>query len=301
MADPLLLALAAVLILQVFVLVLMLRSRRRDEGVDSEALASKLTQSMASSGLFEQVGRLDHMAGEMVRASQQLEGLFRLRPERGAVGEFQLEEILKDLLPHARVAIRTNIPGVGTPDAAIKTNRGLLLVDSKFPLEAYRDVANATDASTRESAARRFRQALRGHVADVGGKYVNTAAGTLPFAILFIPSEAVFATAIDQDPALVREAAAKGVVLASPTTLASHLQIVAAGLRAEQLSRTAERVQGALAALEKRFGDVRSEWETMARHVGNANAKASDVARRLDSLEAAWRAAASRSLEDREE
>jgi DNA recombination protein RmuC len=287
MPDPILTALLALALVLLVVLIIM-SARARRSASEPAQLTAQLAQSIQNSGLFEQTGRLERMAHEMAAASGELRDLFRLRPERGAAGEFQLEEILRDLLPADRVALRTNIPGLGTPDATVRTRNGLLLIDAKFPLEAYRDLAGAANPQEKTAAERRFRTAVRGHIDEVA-KYVQPKANTLPFAVLFVPSEAVFAYALRVDPAILRESSRRGVLLAGPSTLAAHLAIVAAGVKAEHLSETAERIQRGLLALDKRFATLRSDWETMSRHVGNAHANVAKVDASLLELEQAWR------------
>ncbi len=276
------------LVVLLLLILIVLVARRRDTGPDEERLAGQLTQSLRVAGLYEQVGQLNARANDMIRATDELDNLFRLPTARGAAGEFQLEALLGDLLPPDRYEIRTNVPGVGTPDARIRSRAGDLYIDAKFPLDAYREVVEAPDASQAESGRKRFLKAVRDHIDTVASKYVKTG-DALPFAILFVPSEAVFAAALDMDPTLVRDAADDGVLLASPTTLAAHLSILAAGIQAERLSERAQAIQKGLGALDKRFSALRSDWETLTRHVNNAEANLSKVDGSMADLERAWK------------
>lgn len=287
MPDAVTLALLVLVVLLLVILVVLV-ARRRDTGPDEERLADKMAISLRAAGLHQEIERLNVRAGQMQDAVQQLDNLFRLPTARGSAGEFQLEALLGDLLPPDRYEIRTNVPGVGTPDARVRSRAGDLYIDAKFPLDAYRDVVEAPDASQAESGRKRFLKAVRDHIAAVASKYVKTA-GALPFAVLFVPSEAVFAAALDMDPTLVRDAADDGVLLASPTTLAAHLSILAAGIQAEKISERAQKIQRGLNALDKRFGTLRSDWDTLARHVNNAQANLSKVEGSLEEVERSWR------------
>lgn len=287
MPDAVTLSLLGIVVL-LSVALIVLVARRRPTGPDEERLADKMTLSLKASGLYQELERVNVRAGQMQDAVRQLDNLFRLPTARGAAGEFQLEALLGDLLPADRYEIRTNVPGVGTPDARVRSRAGDLYIDAKFPLDAYREVVEAPDASQAETGRKRFLKAVRDHVDTVASKYVKTG-GALPFAVLFVPSEAVFAAALDMDPTLVREAADDGVLLASPTTLAAHLSILAAGIQAEKISERAQTIQQGLNALDKRFGTLRSDWDTLARHVNNAQANLSKVDASLAEVERAWR------------
>lgn len=289
MPDAVTLALFGLVVLLLVVLVV-LAARRQPAGPDETQLASHVAHSLRAAGLYEQIGEVKTRADDMRNAADTLDRLLRVQGARGAAGEFQLDAILGDLLPPDRYEIRTNVPGVGTPDACIRTRGGDLYIDAKFPLDAYRALVEASDAATAHEARKRFLRAVRDHIDAVASKYVGTGQA-ISFAILFVPSEAVFATALDMDPALLREASEEGVLLASPTTLAAHLSILAAGIQAETISARAQRIQQSLAALDRRFAALRSDWETLTRHVANAESNLSKVDGSLGELERAWQAA----------
>lgn len=99
------------------------------------------------------------------KTAQNLENLFKTTRGRAEYGEFQLEHILKDLLSSNYVHIREKLPIIGkTPDAYIPTPKGIICIDSKFPLDNYRKMIETKDTGQRNAFAAAFRDDVIGHI-----------------------------------------------------------------------------------------------------------------------------------------
>jgi len=196
---------------------------------------------------------------------------------RGEYGEYQLEHILKDVLPSQYVHIRERLP-IGIPDAYIPTPQGkILCMDSKFPCENYRKMLEATDEDQRASFSASFKVDVKGHIDTIREKYVKPEEGTTPFALGFIPSEAVYQYLTENEMALVAEAAKEGVLLVSPATIAVNLNLLASGLRALEISERAEQIQRNLGRLSKALNELGDSWSTLLTHISNAYNKSTQV------------------------
>jgi len=207
-----------------------------------------------------------------------LQTLFKVARGRGEYGEFQLEQILKDLLPKQYVHIRERIPKIGKiPDAHLVAPQGTICIDSKFPLENYRKMLETTDDTQKGALAASFCNDVRTHINKIKTDYVKPEEGTTPFAFGFIPSEAVYQYLTECEPSLIAEAAKEGVLLVSPATLAINLNLLSVGLKATEISEKAQQIQSNLGKLSKSLEEVEASWSTLYTHIKNTYSKASEV------------------------
>jgi DNA recombination protein RmuC len=285
MLNLLLITLA--LIILVIILFLILRFSRKVEkvSIDQETVKGALATCWKEIGLDQDIGAIKQRADDIQKATQNLEDLFKVTRGRAAYGEFQLEQILRDLLPQKYVHIREKLPKIGKiPDAYIKTPKGIICIDSKFPLDNYRKMVEAKDEAQRETFARNFYSDVKGHIEKIKIDYVKPWDGTTNFAFAFIPSEAVYQYLTECEMTLVTDAAKEGVLLVSPATLAINLNLIAVGLQAMEISEKAEKVQKNLGKLSAALREVEDAWNTLYIHIKNAYNKASEVNEKQDRL-----------------
>ena len=277
----------AVLLLVLFVLIVLLKVSGKLErvSVDQEAIKGAVATCWKELGIDQDIGVIKTRANDILRATQSLESLFRVVRGRGEYGEFQLEQILKDILSPQCVHIRERIPKIGKiPDAYITTPNGMLCIDSKFPLDNYRKMLEATDEKLKEMFAAKFRKDVKTHIEKIKTDYVKPEDGTTPFAFGFIPSEAVYQYLTECEMDLVAEAAKENVLLVSPATLAINLNLLAVGLKAIEISEKAEQIQKNLAKLSASLEEVEASWNTLYTHLRNAYGKAEELDKKYDRL-----------------
>jgi len=274
----LLIALVILLILVILVILFRLSGRLGKISVDEEAVKGAIATCWKELGVDQDIGAIKERANDIQNATQSLENLFRVTRGRGEYGEFQLEQILKDILPSQYVHIRKRIPQIGKiPDAHIVTPQRILCIDSKFPLDNYRKMLEATEETEKEKFSANFRNDVEGHIEKIKTDYVKPEEGTTPFAFGFIPSEAVYQYLTECEMTLVAEAAAEGVLLVSPATLAINLNLLSVGLKATEISEKAEQIQKNLGKLSTSLGEVEDSWSTLYGHIRNAYNKAGEV------------------------
>jgi DNA recombination protein RmuC len=150
-------------------------------------------------------------------------------------------------------------------------------VDAKFPLEAYRRLADpALPEPERARAAARFRQDVQKHIQDIARKYLipgETAEG----AVMFIPAEAVFAEIHGRFPELVEQAHRSGVWIVSPTTMMAVLTTARAVLRDEATREQVHVIQRHLGELSRDFGRFQDRMDRLARHIRQAHRDVDEV------------------------
>lgn len=259
-------------------MLLRLPSKLGKISIDQEAVKGAVATCWKELGIDQDIGTIKTRAEDIQKATQNLENLFRVTRGRGEYGEFQLEQILKDLLPQKYVHIRERIPQTGKiPDAHIITPQGIICIDSKFPLENYRKMIEATEEKQRAVFGASFRNDVKAQIEKIKADYVKPEEGTTTFAFAFIPSEAVYQYLTECEMGLVAEAATEGILLVSPATLAINLNLLSVGLKATEISEKAEQIQKNLGKLAKSLKEVEDTWNTLYSHIKNAYNKASEV------------------------
>lgn len=206
-------------------------------------------------GLGQQVGTLSAILGN--------------KQSRGALGEVQLRQIVEDRLPPDACAFQHVFATKARADCLIRLPYppGPVAVDSKFPLESWLAERDACDDATRAAAARRFATDVKKHVEDVGAKYIipgETADG----ALLFVPSEAIYADLHARFPQVVEDAARRRVYVVSPTTLWAVLGTMRALMQDVRMRAEAGRIQEEVRKLmtelqrfDERVSDLRRHFD----------------------------------------
>ena len=134
-----LIVLVLLLVLAVLIVLLQQSGKLGKISLDQEAVKGAMATCWKELGVDQDIGAIKERANDILQASQSLENLFRVTRGRGEYGEFQLEQILKDILPSQYVHIRERIDQIGKiPDAHVVTPQGIICIDSKFLLDNYR-------------------------------------------------------------------------------------------------------------------------------------------------------------------
>ncbi len=215
-----------------------------------------------------------HLSGvELRQQTQALAEALRRPQVRGAWGEMQLRRSLEiaGLTAHCtfdeQVSQSTD-DGVLRPDVVVRLTGGKqIVVDAKVPLDAFLTATQA-GAESRDAELRRHARQVRAHVDALAAKaYWAQFSPTPEFVVMFLPGEAIFAQALDVDPALIDHAASKGVMLATPTTLIAMLKTVAYAWTQESLADNAREVHQLGRELYDRLGTVGGHLDKLGRSI----------------------------------
>jgi len=264
----LLIILVLLLVFAILIIVFRLSSKFEKISPDQEVMKGAIATCWKELGVDQDIGAIKERASDIQEATQSLETLFRVTRGRGEYGEFQLEQILKDILPSQYVHIRERITQIGKiPDAHIKTPQGILCIDSKFPLDNYRKMLETTDETQKDRFGANFRNDVEGHIKKIKTDYVKPEEDTTPFAFGFIPSEAVYQYLTECEMNLVAKAASENVLIVSPATLAINLNLLTVGLKATEISEKAEQIQKNLRKLSTSIQEVENSWSTLYTHI----------------------------------
>ena len=207
-----------------------------------------------------------------------LQDILSNKQTRGAFGEIQLTDIVSKALPSDGFQLQATLSNGKRADCLIKLPNppGPIVIDSKFPLEAYEALRNASSETEISSAVRLFRTSVRKHIKDISEKYIiegETADG----AILFLPSEAVYAELHANFSELVREGFSARVWIVSPTTCMATLNTMRAILKDARMREQAGAIRNELTSLYQDVDRLGIRVESLDRHFNQAAKDISEI------------------------
>ena len=173
-----------------------------------------------------------------------LQNILSNKQLRGAFGEVQLENIVRDALPQNAYQFQYTLTSNSRVDCIVKMPEppGPICIDSKFPLEDYKKFAGTTNDQEKKDYLRLFHNAVQKHIKDIAEKYILPGE-TSDSAIMFLPSESIYSEINIRFPKLVNESRNKKVYMAGPDNLMLLLHTVRAILRDAKMSQTAGKIQ----------------------------------------------------------
>lgn len=181
---------------------------------------------------------------------QNLEKILTHQKQRGNLGEASLQLALENMLPATAYKLQYGFPGGDAVDAVIITKDGMIPVDAKFSLDNYRRLVDETNPEKKEELEKEFKNDLKKRI-DETAKYIRPKDGTLPFAFMYIPAEAIYYDLLVNEVGAVKVNTRslidyaykdKNVIIVSPTTFAAYLQSVLYGFRAFKIEESAKQI-----------------------------------------------------------
>lgn len=204
-----------------------------------------------------------------------LQNILQNPKQRGVLGEYFLQTVLDNVLPPDRYALQYHFKNGDIVDAVIFLDKNKVLpIDSKFSLENYNRLVEETDKTRREALTKQIRIDLKNRI-DETAKYIKPSEGTMEFAFMFIPSEAVYydllinkigAAGVSARDLIEYAFAEKHVIIVSPTSFMAYLQTVIQGLRSLQIEEQAKDIRVRVGQLGRHIG----AYETFMQKLGNS-------------------------------
>lgn len=266
----------------------------------TEALHGTSTRTARSLGELQQrLATIDKAQANIEKLSGNvlsLQDILSNKQTRGAFGEIQLHDIVQKALPKDAYTMQATLSNGRRADCLIHLPNppGPIAIDAKFPLEAYEALRRADSPRLLQEAAQLMRTAVRSHIRAISEKYIlegETADG----ALMFLPSEAVYAELHANFPDVVREGFAAKVWIVSPTTCMATLNTMRAVLKDARMREQAGAIRKELALLHADIDRLGTRVESLDRHFGQAakdiedikisSEKAGKRARRLDNFD----------------
>jgi len=273
----------------------------------SQVLDSKLSESTKAiqsqfgesfkiiRNVTEKLTRLDETNKQVVGFADQLKNLqdiLKNPKQRGILGEYYLETVLKNVLPPGSYKMQYSFKDGTIVDAAVFIDKQIIPIDSKFSLENYNRILDSRSPEEKKKYESAFVNDLKFRI-DETSKYVKPEEKTMDFAFMFIPSEAVYydllinkvGAVTDDANNLVSYAVKKKVIIVSPTSFLAYLQTVLQGLRRQKISEQAMGIIKEVERLGKHMGTYSQQMKKLGSHLTttvNSYNKASKELKKVD-------------------
>ncbi|HAN22601.1 TPA: hypothetical protein DCP77_02370 [Candidatus Collierbacteria bacterium] len=207
--------------------------------------------------------------GEVSRSMKDLQDYLKSPKLRGNIGEQVLTDLIAQMFPKTGYALQHHFKGGQIVDAAIKTQAGILPIDSKFPMENFQKIYQATSPSEKSLARSAFIRDVKKHLKDISGKYILPEEGTLDFALMYIPSESVYYEIVNEEEIMSLSRDSR-VFPVSPTTLYANLQTILLSLEGQKIAGKTAEVFTLLRAVQKDYEKLNGDFTLLGKHLTNA-------------------------------
>jgi DNA recombination protein RmuC len=233
----------------------------------------------------ERLAKLDETNRQVVNFADQLQNLqdiLQNPKQRGVLGEYYLETVLKNVLPPKSYKMQYRFVDGEIVDAAIFIKEKIIPIDSKFSLENYNRIIQERDPEERERLEKVFKVDLKNRI-DETSKYIRPNEGTMDFAFMFIPAEGIYYDLLVNQVGAVKVSTKdlieyafreKHVIIVSPTSFFAYLQTVLQGLRALEIETSAK--------------EIAKRVEQLGKHLLNYNQFVEKVGTKLDETKKAF-------------
>lgn len=239
---------------------------------ESNKLIKEITTELTS---VKEIGRQTQTYAEQL---QSLQDLLKNPKQRGILGEYYLETVLRNVMSPEDYRIQYPFKNGEIVDAVIVINKKLVPVDSKFSLDNYnRFVSTQVGSPERATAEKAFVNDLKLRITETA-KYIRPEEDTMDFAFMFIPSEGIYYDLLTnqigagaEEENLIQRAASKyKVIIVSPTSFLAYLQTVMQGLKAMQIEEKAADIQKRVGELGKHIGAYEEFYKKLGVSLGTS-------------------------------
>jgi len=209
---------------------------------------------------------------------QSLENILKNPKQRGILGEYYLETVLKNVLPPGSFQMQYKFKNGEIVDAVVFVKDKIIPIDSKFSLENYNRIVNEKDETNKIALEKVFKADLKLRI-DETAKYIRPNENTMEFALMFIPSEGIYydllinevgAVKVNTRDLLEYAFQEKRVIIVSPTNFMAYLQTVMQGLRALQIEESTKEIRQRVEMLGKHLAAYSEYLDKLGGHLGTS-------------------------------
>lgn len=217
---------------------------------------------------------IQSLAGQVV----QLQAILSNKQTRGAFGQSRMEAIVADGLPSGAYQFQATLTNGNRPDCLVKmpNDTPSLVIDAKFPLEAWNAIRAAEGPDGQRAASQAFRRDVEIHIRDIADKYLLRGE-TQDTAFMFVPSESIFAEIHENFEAVVQRAHRARIVIVSPSLLMLSIQVIQAILKDARMREQAHLIQGEVVRLMEDVSRLDDRVRKLQTHFGQAAKDIDDI------------------------
>jgi len=189
---------------------------------------------------------------------------------RGGLGEQFLYEILENFLPKDLFKTQYKFKDGDVCDAVVFTDKGIVPIDSKFPMENFKAMITAETQVERDKFKKTFVADVKKRIEEISSKYILPEEKTTDQAIMYVPSENVYYELIVNTPEIEDFSKAKNVIMASPNTLSYFLKVLLVAYQQHELQKHTGEILKALAGIKVEAGKFNEDLSILERHISNS-------------------------------
>lgn len=237
---------------------------------ESSRIIKEITQELTK------VGEGQRQVVDIARQLESLQDVLKNPKQRGVLGEYYLKTVLENVLPPGSFQMQYEFKDGSIVDAVVFVKDKIIPIDSKFSLENYNRILETREELERQKLESAFRDDLKARI-DETSKYVKPSEGTMDFAFMFIPSEAVYYDLLINKIGAVKSntrdlieyaTGEKKVMIVSPTTFLAYLQTVLQGLKALQIEESAKEIRKRVEELGRHLSSYENYMKKLGTHLG---------------------------------
>lgn len=220
--------------------------------------------------VIRDVGKEVGQMSEIGRNMRELQDFLKSPKLRGNLGEQVLNDLITQIFPKNSFHLQYQFKSGEKVDAAIKTDAGILPIDSKFPMENFQKYAKSENEVDKKTYHKEFARDIKKHIDTIAKKYILPDEGTMDFALMYVPSETVFYEVVSMDE-LTEYARTQRVYIVSPTTLYAHLQTILLSYEGRKIEEQSKEMLRLLRSLQIDYDKVNDSIDVLGKHLNNAS------------------------------
>lgn len=220
---------------------------------------------------------------EVGRGIKSLQDFLQSPKLRGGLGEEVLSDMIGQTFPKGAFHLQYSFKSGHKVDAILKTEAGMLCIDSKFPMENFNAMVRGETEAERARAKKDFISDVKHHIESISRKYILPEEGTMDFALMYIPAENIYYEVVNT-PELSKFARNLRVYPVSPNTLYAHLQVLFISFQGKQMEARSKEVFKILRAIQKDYQKVEENIGVLNRHITNSYNQMSNVSNSFNQI-----------------
>lgn len=219
------------------------------------------------------IGELKSETGkftEIGRSMKSLQDFLNSPKLRGGIGEQILGDLLAQVLPSENFVLQYRFNSGEIVDAIIKTQAGIIPIDSKFPMENFTKMTSAENKKTEAIYKRLFTADVKKHIKTIADKYIQSSQQTVDFALMYIPSETMYYEIAAQTEEITAYAQSRRVLPVSPSTFYAFLRTILISFEGQRIATEAQNILRSLRGIHQDAGVFNERLIILQKHITNA-------------------------------
>ena len=250
-----------------------------------------------AASVIRDVGKEVGQMSEIGRSMRDLQEFLKSPKLRGNIGEEVLKDLISQIFPKNSFYLQYQFKSGERVDAAIKTDAGILPIDSKFPMENFQKMLKTASESEKNILKKDFERDIKKHIDAISKKYILPAEGTMDFALMYVPSESVYYELVNMTD-IMDYTRKERVYIVSPSTLYAHLQTILLSFEGKKIESRSREVFKLLRALQIDYNKVEENIGILGKHISNASSQFNNVTTGFSQL--GYKLTSAKTLEENE-